>query len=57
MRDDFTYASDADWDRADALERGAARPDLAWIATDRGVWHRNPFYRGPEVPHPEDADL
>jgi hypothetical protein len=50
----FTYATDADWDHADALERGAARPDLAWICTDRDAWHRNPFYHGPAVPHPEE---
>lgn len=50
---DFIYATDQDWDRAEALELGAARPDLAWVATDRDVWHANPFYEGPPVPHPE----
>jgi hypothetical protein len=52
--DEFHYASDAEWDRAEALELGAANPDRAWINTDRDVWHRNPFYTGPEVKHPED---
>jgi hypothetical protein len=52
--DEFHYASDAEWDRASALELGAANPDRAWILTDRDVWHRNPFYVGPEVKHPED---
>lgn len=51
---DFTYSSDSDWDNADAYERGQARPDLAWICTDRDVWHANPFYHGPAVPHPEE---
>lgn len=50
----FHYSSEAEWDRADAMQRGAERPDLAWIGTDRDVWHKNPFYQGPPVPHPED---
>lgn len=53
---DFTYATDTDWDRADALQRGEENPDLAWICTDRDVWHANPFYQGPAVPHPEMYD-
>ncbi len=50
---DFHYSTDAEWDRAEARELGADRPDLAWICTDRDVWHRNPFYQGPPQPHPE----
>ena len=50
----FHYATDAEWDRASALELGAANPDRAWILTDRDAWHRNPFYTGPERPHPEE---
>ena len=53
---DFTYATDAEWDRAEALEKGEANPDQAWILTDRDAWHANPFYEGPEVRHPEDYD-
>lgn len=34
---------------------GAERPDAAWILTDWDSWEPNPFYRGPAVPHPEDA--
>ena len=52
--EDFYYASDADWDREAARELGAAHPERAWILTDRDVWHANPFYKGPAVPHPED---
>jgi hypothetical protein len=50
---DLTVATNSDWDRAEAFEVGASRPDLAWIVTDRDVWHANPFYTGPPVPHPE----
>ena len=51
---DFTYASDADWDHAAALELGATDTETAWILTDRDVWYSNPFYKGPAVRHPED---
>ena len=51
---DFTYSTDAEWDRAAAAERGAADPSRAWILTDRDVWHQNPYYQGPPVRHPED---
>jgi hypothetical protein len=48
------FASSAsEWDRADAYQRGEENPHLAWVCTDRDVWHRNPFYKGPPVPHPE----
>lgn len=50
---DFHYSTDAEWDQAEAYERGEANPDMAWICTSRDVWHANPFYTGPEVPHPE----
>lgn len=32
---------------------GADLEGQAWILSDRDVWYRNPFYRGPAVPHPE----
>ena len=50
----FTYDSETEWDRADAAEQGAGNPDRAWICSDRDVWHRNPYYVGPRMPHPED---
>jgi len=53
---DFYYSSDDDWDRANAFEMGADRPNQAWILTDRDVWHPNPFYKGPEMPHPESQE-
>jgi hypothetical protein len=42
--------------RAEASHLGAKRPERAWILTDRDVWMRNPYYRGPAVPHPELDD-
>lgn len=41
-------------DGEEARELGRLHPDLQWVLTDRDVWHRNPFYSGPEQPHPED---
>lgn len=52
---DFTYTTESGWDKAEAWERGESNPDVAWICTDRDVWHKNPFYVGPPVPHPEDG--
>ena len=26
-----------------------------WILTDYDVWVKNPYYRGPDQPHPEDG--
>lgn len=37
-----------------AHEKGRDRPDLCWILSDRDVWYRNPYYDGPDEPHPED---
>ena len=49
------YSTQGEWDRADALQRGADNPDAAWVVTDRDVVHANPFYSGPPVPHPDDC--
>lgn len=43
-------------DRQYAETVGSERPDLAWILSDRDVWYRNPYYKGPPQPHPEDDD-
>ena len=51
---DFEHTTPCEWDRAEAHEAGAVNQHLAWILTDRDVWHANPYYVGPEVPHPED---
>lgn len=52
----FTYSSEAEIDRAAAMEGGAFHPEYAWILSDRDVWYANPWYSGPPVPHPEDYD-
>lgn len=49
-------ATPAEADREYATNVGRARPDVAWILSDRDVWYANPFYTGPRVPHPEDDD-
>tara|TARA_Y100000361_G_scaffold127672_1_gene122183 strand:+ start:4529 stop:4783 length:255 start_codon:yes stop_codon:yes gene_type:complete len=50
----FTITTESEWDRAEAYELGARSPDVAWVLTDRDVWHRNPYYSGPPQRHPED---
>ncbi len=51
---DFHHSTPAEWDRAEAYELGAMDSSVAWVLTDRDVWHANPYYEGPEVPHPEE---
>ncbi len=53
MYRDEERSTESEWDRADARQRGEENPEAAWVLSDRDVWHRNPFYRGPAVPHPE----
>ena len=36
-----------------AYNAGADNLDSAWLSTDWDVWVKNPYYSGPEVPHPE----
>lgn len=58
MEDDFDYGSIATMTEADrdyAYGLGTDRPDCAWILSDRDVWYKNPYYKGPPEPHPEDA--
>lgn len=43
-------------DRNEALARGQDNPDRAWVLTGADVWHRNPYYQGPPVPHPEEDE-
>lgn len=35
-------------------EFGSEHPNQCWILSDYDTWHRNPYYTGPEVQHPED---
>ena len=50
----MTLATEAEADAEFARNVGADNPSRAWILSDRDVWYRNPAYRGPAVPHPED---
>ena len=45
---------EADADRQYAFEKGHDNPQCAWIVSDRDAVYRNPFYKGPPVPHPDD---
>lgn len=50
----FHYSTESESDRGEAVALGYEHPLLAWILTDRDVWHKNPYYSGPPVRHPED---
>lgn len=38
---------------AEIEELGSRRQNQAWILSDRDVWMKNPYYKGPYVEHPE----
>ncbi len=47
------------WDEAVsqwASVYGYEHQDQAWLLSDYDTWHRNPYYTGPEIPHPEYYD-
>lgn len=50
------YATDGEADREEAYALGEQNLLRAWVLTNRDVWHRNPFYAGPPVPHPESDE-
>lgn len=52
MRDSFATMAQADAEYARNV--GSQRRDVCWILSDRDVWYRNPYYKGPIEPHPED---
>lgn len=47
-------ANHSDAMREFAENAGGIFPESAWLLTDYDVWVRNPHYRGPPQPHPED---
>jgi hypothetical protein len=49
------FQSMAEADRSNAGYAGSLYPERPWVLSDRDVWYRNPFYKGPPVPHPEDG--
>ena len=53
---EFHHSTPSEWDREEARWIGMEKPDQAWILTGNDVWHQNPFYHGPPVPHPEDDE-
>lgn len=53
---EFHYSSMQEWDREEARQLGQSDPDRAWVLTGNDVWLRNPYYHGPDVPHPEADD-
>ena len=36
---------------------GSEHQGQCWILSDYDTWERNPFYTGPEEPHPDDYDI
>jgi len=36
-----------------AHNAGMDNPDRCWLLDGRDVWVRNPYFKGPEEPHPE----
>lgn len=50
----MALATHTDAMREFARNVGREYPHVCWLLTDYDVWVRNPFYQGPEVPHPED---
>ena len=39
-----------------ARNAGMDNLNVCWILSDYDVWLRNPYYRGPDVLHPEDHE-
>lgn len=37
-----------------ARNAGMDNQDCCWLLDSRDVWVRNPYYNGPDQPHPED---
>jgi hypothetical protein len=56
LEDADTLATESDAMREYAYTVGAVRCDLAWICTNYDTWVPNPYYDGPEQPHPEDDE-
>ena len=51
----MTLATEADAIHEWVWNVGHHRPECAWLVSNYDTWERNPYYRGPEVPHPEVA--
>lgn len=53
--DEERPATPAEAMREEAMNVGFENPERPWILTDYDVWIANPYYKGPPVPHPDDA--
>jgi len=53
--DDPDTMSPNDQLREFASAAGEMNQDQAWLLHDRDIWVANPYYTGPEVPHPEST--
>ena len=51
---DFVYPTQWEIHKEMARHIGEANQDKQWVLTDFDVWEKNPFYIGPDQPHPED---
>ena len=51
---DFVYPTQWEIHKEMARHIGEANQDRQWVLTDFDVWEKNPFYVGPDQPHPED---
>lgn len=52
---DYTPMKPLDMDISEEVKMyGGFYPERAWLLADYNVWIKNPFYHGPEVPHPDD---
>ena len=53
----FGKATYGDSMREYARNAGSDRPKNPWILTPWDTWERNPYYSGPEAPHPENPEF
>lgn len=49
---DIPASPKSEIDKADALR--TAQSEQCWILSNSDVWYRNPNYKGPDEPHPDD---
>ena len=51
---DFYPETSFNLDMQETRLSGHSCPERPWLLSDYDVWTKNPYYRGPEVPYPED---
>jgi len=55
--EEYRLATMAQADTEYATNVGSQNREKPWILSDLDVWHQNPFYKGPPVPHPESESV